>query len=286
MRRILTSLILFITCAICVAQTTAVTATITDSDSTVWINANYSVTFSPNPNFPNLNSYSIAGVPITSSTYIQYVNQQGTTNGSGVLSVTLLDSSQISPGGSKWYFVVQPLASFQATTYTPVAVSGASQSLTSFLSSNSRAPRFPAINNAFGYADVEISTVPNPGGSYFNTTNLIERQWNGTTWTNSGGGSSIASAQLTMPVTAISGGTCTTTATVTMTGLVAPSGTTPGTTIKTIFESNPEAVTGWGASGGVNFVAWVSAANTLSWSVCNPTASSITPGAMKIDVGA
>lgn len=171
-----------------ISQTTAVTATITDSDSTVWINPQWSVQFVPNPNFPQLSSYSIGGVPITSNTYSQYIQVSGTGNGSGVISTTLLDNGQVLPAGSTYRFVIQSQTSAPATTYTPVKVTGASQSLTSYLSSSSIAPRFPATQQAFGYADAEISTIPQPGGYYYNVVNSIQRVWNGSTWTNSGGG--------------------------------------------------------------------------------------------------
>jgi hypothetical protein len=36
-----------------------------------------------------------------------------------------------------------------------------------------------------------------------------------------------------------------------MTGLVAPSGTTPGSTFRWAFESKPDSVTGWGTTGGL-----------------------------------
>lgn len=171
------------------AQTTAVTATITDSDSIVWINANWSVQFVPAPNFPNLNSYTIGGVPITGATYVQYLDQNGTANSSGAISVTLLDNSQVFPGGSSWRFIVQSNTSAPATTFAPITVSGASQSLSTYLSAGAVAPRFPAINNAFGYADVEISIIPQPGGSYYNTGTSVpgQRIWNGSAWISAGG---------------------------------------------------------------------------------------------------
>lgn len=169
-------------------QLTTVSATITDSDSTTWFNARWQVTFVPNPNYPNINQYNINGVLLTSPTYSSYLNQNGVTNGSGVFSTTLLDNTQIAPTGSSWKFIIQPYASVQASTMPNVTVSGASQSLTTFISSNVIAPRFPAIGVAFGYIDGEVSAIPNPGGSYYNVTGLVERQWNGSIWTNLSGG--------------------------------------------------------------------------------------------------
>jgi hypothetical protein len=64
-----------------------------------------------------------------------------------------------------------------------------------------------------------------------------------------------------------------------MTGLATTSA------FSTAFATNPNAVTGWGASGGLTFTTFPTA-NTLNWSVCNQTAASITPGAMTLNVGA
>lgn len=98
-------------------------------------------------------------------------------------------------------------------------------------------------------------------------------------------GAGLPPVQLTMPTSTINAGTCTSAQNVTVTGLVAPSGSTPGSTFSVAYEGNPSAVTGWGTSGGLSLKAWVSTANTLSWNVCNATASNITPGALKVDVG-
>jgi len=108
-----------------IAQTTTITATITDTDSTVWTNAPFTVSFTPNPNIPNLASYNINGVPLTSVTYSSYLQQSGSANGSGVISVTLLDNQLISPSGSSWKFIVKPNASIQSISYNPIQVTGA-----------------------------------------------------------------------------------------------------------------------------------------------------------------
>lgn len=188
MKKLAISILFLFSSIAALAQTTAVTATITDSDSTVWINPQWSVQFVPNPNFPNLSSYSIAGVPITSNTYSQYIQVSGTGNGSGVISTTLLDNNQVLPAGSKYRWVVQSQTSAPATTYLPITVTGSSQSLTSALSAAAIAPRFSALFNAYGYADIEISVLPPPGGTYWNTTSATQRTWNGSAWTAGGGG--------------------------------------------------------------------------------------------------
>jgi hypothetical protein len=71
---------------------------------------------------------------------------------------------------------------------------------------------------------------------------------------------------------------CSSSATKTVTGLQ------PGMVITPGFSSDPTALTGWGSTGGMVFKAWPSANNTLSWSVCNPTGSSITYSSITFNV--
>lgn len=183
------SVLILLASSLVYGQTTSISATITDSDSSVWGYATWNATFVPNPNYPNLNQYSIGGVPITSSTYSTHINGTGTANSSGALTGTLLDNNQIQPAGSKYQFRVQSDTSAPATTYPLTVVTGGSQNLTSFLSTGAVAPRFPAVNNAYGYADIEISITPLPGAVYYNTTNNIQRIWNAATssWSNNAG---------------------------------------------------------------------------------------------------
>jgi len=84
---------------------------------------------------------------------------------------------------------------------------------------------------------------------------------------------------------AISSGTqgansCSTAATATMSGLTTSMVALVG------YIGSPAALRGWGSTGGMVFQAWPSAANTLSWMVCNQTSSSITYSAITFNVGA
>ena len=84
---------------------------------------------------------------------------------------------------------------------------------------------------------------------------------------------------------AVSSGTqgansCSSASTVTMTGL------TTSMTALIGYSASPAALTGWGSTGGMVFQAWPSASNTLSWIVCNQTATSITYSAITFNVGA
>lgn len=94
------------------------------------------------------------------------------------------------------------------------------------------------------------------------------------------GGPVIANIQIAMPTTAIAANSATSVTTVSMPGLALTSA------IIANFATDPAAVVGWGTSGGLVFVAYPSAANTLAWLVINQTAVSITPGAITMNVGA
>ena len=84
---------------------------------------------------------------------------------------------------------------------------------------------------------------------------------------------------------AVSSGTqgansCSTVKTTTMTGLTTSMVALVG------YTGSPATLTGWGSTGGMAFQAWPSAANTLSWIVCNQTSSSITYSAISFNVAA
>jgi hypothetical protein len=174
------ALLLSLSSSVALAQFTSVTATISDSDGQTWNNGRWSATLY-NP-FP-ANPPSIGGVPLTAT----QLNLGGFLSPSGVLTASMADNSQVAPTGTQWQFTICPNASTQCSTMLS-AVSGASENLSTTLSSQLRQTRFPASPTAFGYLDAEIYPIPLPGGQYFNVTNSITRQWTGTTWQNVGGG--------------------------------------------------------------------------------------------------
>jgi hypothetical protein len=81
----------------------------------------------------------------------------------------------------------------------------------------------------------------------------------------------------TLPTAAIAAGACSANTAVTVTGAA--------TTMVPVVSPNSDAtaVTGYGA-GGLRILPYVNAANTVSIKVCNPTAASITPGALTVNV--
>lgn len=103
------------------------------------------------------------------------------------------------------------------------------------------------------------------------------------TGTGCGGGSGISN--ITIAVTGATQGanTCSSPATATMTGLTTSGA---GSHLTSAYTANPSALIGWGSTGGMVFQAWPSAANTVSWIVCNQTASPITFSSITFSMGA
>jgi hypothetical protein len=158
-------------------QTTAVTATITDSDATAWANGTFTVTFVPNPTFSG--QYQFNGAPMTTANKGPY---QGVMNGSGAMAVTLPDNSFIAPSGTQWLFRLCPNASAVCTQIT-LPVTGASLNLTATFSAQVIPPRFAATGpGSYGYSDVEINVIPVPGGSYYSVTSNCTRVWSGSSF--------------------------------------------------------------------------------------------------------
>lgn len=173
-------LLFLLTASFVEAQTTAVTALVTDADSQTWNNGTFTISFNPVPGKPG--PYFYNGAPFVPQTYT------GTMDASGNLAQSLPSTSFITPSGTTWKFTVCPNATAGCLT-TNLAINGSSQDISSQLSSLAKGPRFPAIPGSYGYLDVEIAPVPLPGGEYFNVTSLVSRCWTGFSWTACGGGS-------------------------------------------------------------------------------------------------
>jgi len=175
-------IILFLLCAIAArAQTSNVTATITDPDGQTWNNGTYTITFIPTPGVPGPYTWQGgAGFP---------QNYTGSFSGGGNLTVSIPDNSFIAPLGSKWQFTLCGNSS-AACQNVPLSVTGGSPNLSTALSSHLVAPRFGPGQFAFGYRDGEVTGVLLPGMVYYNVTSLIQRIWNGSAWVNNAGGGS------------------------------------------------------------------------------------------------
>jgi lysophospholipase L1-like esterase len=164
------------------AQTTAVSATVVDSDGTTWTNGTWSLSFSPNNSFPNPNQYTINGAPLDPV----ILNQKGSLTSGGVLAITTYDSSLITPGGSGWNLTVCPNATAKCGLYT-FSTAGAANNISASLTINIPPPRFVAKSGTYGYADGEAALQLVQGATYWNVTTLNQKTWTGTVWQASTG---------------------------------------------------------------------------------------------------
>ena len=178
------------------AQTTSVTGTMVDSDSTAWAGATWTLSFVPSPQHPNISVYNIGGVPLDPNV----INQAGTSDGSGVLSFSTYQIGAISPNGAQFQLQLCPKASVSCSSLVFSTGSNSSLSLTSAMESNFKAPRFQAIPGAYGYIDGEAILQLTIGNQYFNVTSNLLRLWTGSAWISVGGSGGIT--QLTGDVTA------------------------------------------------------------------------------------
>lgn len=163
------------------ASTSAMTATITDTDGTPWANATYKAVLQIQGQ-PGITP-TISGVPVFPLTV------SGAANSSGVITGTFTDTKSVDQANAVWVFTIQSNTS-AAPVVIPVAIFGATPNLTGNFT-NITAPRFPANTSSYGYADVEV-TNPKLGNSYFNTSTLCSstggfRQYSNTGWQCGGG---------------------------------------------------------------------------------------------------
>ena len=168
--------------AVTVSAHAQVTATITDTDGTIWANGTWTarLNYSASP--------TVAGAAVTTTTY------SGTLTSAGVLSQTLVPNTgagSYDQPGTTYTFVICPAASSGCAT-SQVSIASATQNLSSVLSNSVTAPRFTPGDAKFGYADVELVPPFAIGSIYCNSNAKAFRRWDGQQWNNSapcGGGS-------------------------------------------------------------------------------------------------
>jgi len=161
-----------------------VTATITDSDGTVWANGSYTVT-ATNPSGGQRPICRSTGQPITT-------NFSGNLNASGALSQSLPDTSLIDPAGMQWVFTIQSKTSALASVMLPINLT-ANISKTASFSSQVVAPRFVCDKTCFGYATSEV-TSPVSGQVFTNISaspSAVCNLYNKTAWVACSSGASL-----------------------------------------------------------------------------------------------
>ena len=176
-------LILFPTLLFC--QTSAVTATITDSDSQTWNNGTYKIEF---VGLSGVSQYYWNGTLMTNA----QMTYSGTMNSSGVLTKSIPDNGYIAPSGTQWKFTICPNASVPCSTVI-TTVTGGSPDLSSVLSAGVKAPRINAGIGQYAYSTTEVNSPATVGLTFYNVTANALYVWNGTSWAGIVGGSGITS---------------------------------------------------------------------------------------------
>lgn len=153
--------VLVVASAVCAgAQTTAVTATVTDSDGTAWANGTFTALYAPVPGYGAAVLNAATGAYLTNPV-------SGTLNSSGVLSLTLVQTKYVygpvlaagnSPGV---IFTVCPqIAGYACYSTPPLVISGTSQSVTAQINAAIKAPRVGGLLPlGQAYNDTEVAAV-------------------------------------------------------------------------------------------------------------------------------
>ena len=164
-------------------NTTAITGTLTDSDSQTWNYATWSAKLIvPGGGSPRY----IGGGPAPTSF-------TGTLSSSGVFSGSVGNNAAIIPYGTQWQFTLCSLTSAQCQTIGPFTIQGSTQNVGNYLSGFISAPRIhPASNDGKPLFVAAYNTTelvdPVQSSQYINTVSLLQYLWNGTWTAVSGGG--------------------------------------------------------------------------------------------------
>jgi hypothetical protein len=182
MKKLVSILLFTMLCGVASAQTTNVTATVTDSDGVNWINAPFTATFvGSGPGQPSINGQ------IFTQSY------SGFTNSSGVLTINGMgDVGFIVPPNSSWKFTITPAVTGGHTYTVNVPVHGASQDISAAINSVIVAPRLSGGPSIQAYADVEVAATP--GNTYFRISDSAQRCYQAS-WVTCGAGGSAISVQ-------------------------------------------------------------------------------------------
>lgn len=146
------------------ASNATVTATITDSDGTVWANGRWSLRFNPSN---QASIFRIGGLPLDPAV----LAQSGTIDGSGDISIDVYKNTSIvpSPSTTNWSLSICPNATGGCGTYS-FFLNSASVDLSGGITSVIPAPRFKAVAGTYGYNDTEAALNLANGAEYVNVT--------------------------------------------------------------------------------------------------------------------
>jgi len=153
-----------------------VTVQVQDSNGVYWANGSISYTFQNNGQFTGQYQWNGANVP---NTYLQ--STLVPLGGGGDASFQVPLSNTITPSGSSWKFTVCPNASYQCTIVNiPITIDG--QNISAQINAAIPAIQIQAGVMPFAYDDAMVRVPPLNGGTYFDTTLLVPKYWNGFAW--------------------------------------------------------------------------------------------------------
>ena len=158
------------------AQTSSLTATITDSDGQTWNNGTYKIEF---VGVQGSSTYTWNGATLTTA----QMSYSGTLNGSGVITANIPDNNYISPFGTQWKVTICPNASGGCVSFNS-AVTGATPDYSTAWSAKTSPIRINPTFGAHAYSDTEVVTPNNSGSTYYNVTTAYMRVWTGSAWVN------------------------------------------------------------------------------------------------------
>lgn len=173
--RVVRCLIAFLAMTTCAfGATTTISGQATDSDGTNWSGGTYTLTFVYNPSL---------GTPVVNGQAFT-LSYTGTLDGTGSFSQAVTSTTGTTPvttpPASGWMVTVCPaFSSSPCYSTAPLAVTGASQSVTTQISAVIKAPRITAIGIPEAYADVEVPAAA--GNQYYRVTDNTFRCYT-TSW--------------------------------------------------------------------------------------------------------
>lgn len=200
MRRFFTTLLLVLMLIAVKVSATTVTGTVTDPDTTVWVNGGVIFNLNGSGGPP----YYCAGTKMTSA----QTNVTMTLDSSGAFSGTICDNSTITPVNSQWQITVCSATTAPCQVLKPTTIIGSSQSLTTLINGQIKAIRVPAFFGTRAYTDTEILN-PIGGSTYYNLTSSVIRLYNGISWstllTGSGSVTQVSNSDGSLTITPITG---------------------------------------------------------------------------------
>jgi hypothetical protein len=164
------------------AQSTTVSATVVDQNSTVWANGNYTLQFVPNPQAQGNPTWNGNPFPNTQWTY------SGVLDNSGHFSQSVPSNNFIAPAGSTYTATICSNTSAPCTVIPRLTFQGTTMDISTTITNASVILPIQAQSIPRAYNDSEMAVQATQAGYFYqNVTQNSPRYWNGVAWSNFGG---------------------------------------------------------------------------------------------------